>query len=227
MTNIAIGDVEVIERQYPVIIHQFSRRYGSGGKGRFRGGDGCVRDIEFTRKVNVAILSQRRSVAPYGMCGGSLRRVIREAAGSTPAGTTSLETGSAWNSGLFGPGRRASYAFARRSWFMGLLTLIRLCLERRARWDDWHVITFEAIRSQLADRRVAPSRICLSANIPSSARCRLTPGLQCGDARKVLDAFTETTRTNQSPSISVFLTAKLPATPRLTTHRGPSTLSSR
>ncbi|RSH95814.1 hypothetical protein EHS25_000907 [Saitozyma podzolica] len=70
MTNTAIGDVEVIERLYPVIIHQFSQRYGSGGKGRFRGGDGCVRDIEFTRKVNVAILSQRRSVAPYGMCGG-------------------------------------------------------------------------------------------------------------------------------------------------------------
>ncbi|WRT68163.1 uncharacterized protein IL334_005138 [Kwoniella shivajii] len=70
MTNTAIGDVEIIERQYPVIIHEFSQRTGSGGAGKFRGGDGCVRDIEFTRKVDVAILSQRRAIAPYGMCGG-------------------------------------------------------------------------------------------------------------------------------------------------------------
>nr|XP_018260016.1 uncharacterized protein I303_08088 [Kwoniella dejecticola CBS 10117]OBR82174.1 hypothetical protein I303_08088 [Kwoniella dejecticola CBS 10117] len=70
MTNTAIGDVEIIERQYPVIIHEFSQRIGSGGAGKFRGGDGCVRDIEFTRKVDVAILSQRRAIAPYGMRGG-------------------------------------------------------------------------------------------------------------------------------------------------------------
>jgi len=53
-----------------VIVHEFSQRHGSGGAGRFRGGDGCIRDIEFTRQVDCAILSQRRTVAPYGMRGG-------------------------------------------------------------------------------------------------------------------------------------------------------------
>ena len=73
------------ERVYPVIIHQFSRRPDSvynmtrlniclsvsgGGPGRHRGGDGCTRDIEFTEDLDVAILSQRRVIPPYGMAGG-------------------------------------------------------------------------------------------------------------------------------------------------------------
>lgn len=70
MTNTAIGDVELTERVYPVIIREFSRRLGSGGAGEYRGGDGCVRDIEFTETLDVAILSQRRVVPPYGMAGG-------------------------------------------------------------------------------------------------------------------------------------------------------------
>lgn len=55
---------------YPVIIREFSRRHGSGGAGRYTGGDGCVRDIEFTTELDVSILSQRRVVPPYGMAGG-------------------------------------------------------------------------------------------------------------------------------------------------------------
>ena len=83
----AIGDVEMTERVYPVIIHEFSRRKNSqsaqyplphkeanggpaGGNGRHRGGDGCIRDIEFTEDLDVAILSQRRVIPPYGMAGG-------------------------------------------------------------------------------------------------------------------------------------------------------------
>lgn len=46
MTNTAIGDAEVIERRYPVIIHEFSVREGSGGKGKWNGGCGIVRDFE-------------------------------------------------------------------------------------------------------------------------------------------------------------------------------------
>lgn len=42
----------------------------AGGSGRHRGGDGCVRDIEFTDELDVAILSQRRVIPPYGMAGG-------------------------------------------------------------------------------------------------------------------------------------------------------------
>lgn len=64
------GDVEITERLYPVIIRRFARRPHSGGAGQHRGGDGCIRDIEFTTDLDVAILSQRRVVAPYGMAGG-------------------------------------------------------------------------------------------------------------------------------------------------------------
>ncbi len=42
----------------------------AGGFGRHRGGDGCIRDIEFTEDLDVAILSQRRVIPPYGMAGG-------------------------------------------------------------------------------------------------------------------------------------------------------------
>ena len=52
------------------MIHRFSRRPNTGGLGRHNGGDGCVRDIEFTVDLDVAILSQRRVIPPYGMAGG-------------------------------------------------------------------------------------------------------------------------------------------------------------
>ncbi|KAG7451405.1 uncharacterized protein BT62DRAFT_927107 [Guyanagaster necrorhizus] len=71
MTNTCIGDAENIERKYPVIVREFSIRAESGGLGRHTGGDGCVREIEFTRELDVAILSERRSIPPYGMRGGS------------------------------------------------------------------------------------------------------------------------------------------------------------
>ncbi|EIW72692.1 hypothetical protein TREMEDRAFT_67004 [Tremella mesenterica DSM 1558] len=75
MTNTAIGDVEITERIYPVIINQFSRRPNTGGEGRYKGGDGCIRDITFTKKLDVAILSQRRVIPPYGMAGGEPGKV--------------------------------------------------------------------------------------------------------------------------------------------------------
>ncbi|KAK0457672.1 Hydantoinase B/oxoprolinase-domain-containing protein [Desarmillaria tabescens] len=71
MTDTCIGDAEQIERKYPVIVREFSIRTGSGGAGRHPGGDGCVREIEFTRDLDVAILSERRAIPPYGMRGGS------------------------------------------------------------------------------------------------------------------------------------------------------------
>jgi 5-oxoprolinase (ATP-hydrolysing) len=77
MTNTAIGDVEMTERIYPVIIHRFSRRHDTGGEGRHKGGDGCIRDVEFTTDLDVAILSQRRVIPPYGMAGGDPGQVGR------------------------------------------------------------------------------------------------------------------------------------------------------
>jgi len=70
MTNTRITDPETLEKRYPCILHEFAIRRGSGGKGLHCGGDGCIRDIEFTIPLEVSILSERRVVAPYGMCGG-------------------------------------------------------------------------------------------------------------------------------------------------------------
>lgn len=70
MTNTRITDPESLERRYPCILREFGIRRGSGGKGRNRGGDGCIRDIEFRRAVDVSVLSERRTVRPFGLCGG-------------------------------------------------------------------------------------------------------------------------------------------------------------
>ena len=71
MTNTRITDPEVLEQRYPVILRQFTLREGSGGKGKFKGGDGVVREIEFIKEgIQVGILSERRAFQPYGMAGG-------------------------------------------------------------------------------------------------------------------------------------------------------------
>ena len=91
MTNTRITDAEVFERRYPVLLREFAIRRGSGGRGRFRGGDGVVRDIEFRVPVQASILSERRVYRPYGMAGGEdaqcglnlwVRRVPRRARGA-------------------------------------------------------------------------------------------------------------------------------------------------
>lgn len=70
MTNTRITDPEILERRYPVILRQFCLRPGSGGAGEHPGGDGIIRDIEFSIPTKVSILSERRTFAPYGLCGG-------------------------------------------------------------------------------------------------------------------------------------------------------------
>jgi 5-oxoprolinase (ATP-hydrolysing) len=72
MTNTRLTDPEVIEQRYPVRLHEFLIRRGSGGAGRHRGGDGIVRRIEFLRDLEVSLITQRRGrYAPYGLGGGS------------------------------------------------------------------------------------------------------------------------------------------------------------
>ena len=71
MTNTRLTDPEVLERRYPVRVHEFSIRRGSGGAGQHRGGNGVVRRLEFLRQLDVSILSQRRGpYPPYGVAGG-------------------------------------------------------------------------------------------------------------------------------------------------------------
>lgn len=71
MTNTRITDPEPLERKYPVRLLEFGIRHGSGGAGRWRGGDGIVRKLEFLAPLQVTLLGQHRRHAPYGMAGGS------------------------------------------------------------------------------------------------------------------------------------------------------------
>ncbi|KAJ6087952.1 hypothetical protein N7467_006866 [Penicillium canescens] len=70
MTNTRITDAEVYELRYPVILRRFEIRDGSGGKGRFCGGDGIIRELEFRMPLSVSMLSERRVYRPYGLEGG-------------------------------------------------------------------------------------------------------------------------------------------------------------
>ncbi|MFF8637908.1 hydantoinase B/oxoprolinase family protein [Streptomyces pilosus] len=71
MTNSQLTDPEVLEWRLPVRLEEFSVRPGSGGAGRWRGGDGAVRRIRFLEPMTVSTLSQHRRVPPYGMAGGA------------------------------------------------------------------------------------------------------------------------------------------------------------
>ncbi|MFH8938638.1 hydantoinase B/oxoprolinase family protein [Streptomyces griseosporeus] len=70
MTNSRLTDPEVLEWRLPVLLEEFSVRRGSGGAGRWRGGDGAVRRIRFQEPMTVSTLSQHRRMPPYGMAGG-------------------------------------------------------------------------------------------------------------------------------------------------------------
>jgi 5-oxoprolinase (ATP-hydrolysing) len=69
-TNTRITDPEILERRYPVLLRQFALRHDSGGRGRHKGGDGVIREIEPLRRLTMSILSERRTLHPYGMAGG-------------------------------------------------------------------------------------------------------------------------------------------------------------
>ncbi|MFC9315718.1 hydantoinase B/oxoprolinase family protein [Streptomyces nigra] len=71
MTNSRLTDPEVLEWRLPVRLDEFAVRPGSGGAGRWRGGDGAVRRIRFLEPMTVSTLSQHRRVPPYGMAGGA------------------------------------------------------------------------------------------------------------------------------------------------------------
>jgi 5-oxoprolinase (ATP-hydrolysing) len=70
MTNTRITDPEILERRYPVLLREFALRRGSGGAGRHPGGEGLIREVEFLNDLQMAILSERRVYAPYGLAGG-------------------------------------------------------------------------------------------------------------------------------------------------------------
>ncbi len=75
MTNSRMTDPEVLEFRFPVRVEEHSIRVGSGGAGRWRGGDGALRRVRFLESMTAAILAGHRLVPPYGMAGGACGQV--------------------------------------------------------------------------------------------------------------------------------------------------------
>jgi N-methylhydantoinase B len=70
MTNTLNTPVEALEYTYPLRVLRYEIRRGSGGAGKFRGGDGIQRDIQVLADCQVTLLSERRRFPPYGLAGG-------------------------------------------------------------------------------------------------------------------------------------------------------------
>ncbi len=71
MTNSLNTPVEALEHAYPYHVRRYEIRRGSGGAGRFRGGDGIRREIAILAPAEITVLSDRRRYSPYGLKGGS------------------------------------------------------------------------------------------------------------------------------------------------------------
>jgi len=71
MTNSRLTDPEVLEFRFPVRLESYEIRTGSGGAGRWRGGDGGVRRVRFLERMTASILSNGRLVPAFGMDGGA------------------------------------------------------------------------------------------------------------------------------------------------------------
>ncbi len=77
MTNTMNTPVEALEHSYPFLVKEYSIRKNSGGEGKYRGGDGIVREIEVLTDVEVTVISERRRIPPYGLFGGKPGRTGR------------------------------------------------------------------------------------------------------------------------------------------------------
>ncbi|MGI9290780.1 MAG: hydantoinase B/oxoprolinase family protein [Gammaproteobacteria bacterium] len=71
MTNSRMTDTEILETRYPILIQEFSVRDDSGGEGKFWGGNGVTRKIEFRDQLSAAILSNHRRIQPFGLAEGN------------------------------------------------------------------------------------------------------------------------------------------------------------
>jgi 5-oxoprolinase (ATP-hydrolysing) len=70
MTNSRLTDPEILEARFPVLLREFSIRHGSGGAGRYGGGNGSTRKLEFREPLSGALLANHRRIAPFGLDGG-------------------------------------------------------------------------------------------------------------------------------------------------------------
>jgi N-methylhydantoinase B len=74
MTNTMNTPVEALEFSYPFRVRRYEIREGTGGRGRYRGGDGIRREIELLYDATITLLSDRRKFGPYGLMGGGYGR---------------------------------------------------------------------------------------------------------------------------------------------------------
>jgi len=103
MTNSRLTDPEILETRFPVVLEDFHIREGSGGRGRWKAGDGTSRTLRFRETMDCAILSGHRRVPPFGLLGGEPgalgRTLVRRRDGSLEelahAARTVLEAGEA------------------------------------------------------------------------------------------------------------------------------------
>ncbi len=70
MTNTLNTPIEALEYAYPLRVLCYEIRHGSGGMGKYRGGDGVRRDIQVLTDAQVSLISERRKLQPYGLEGG-------------------------------------------------------------------------------------------------------------------------------------------------------------
>ncbi|MGB6609138.1 MAG: hydantoinase B/oxoprolinase family protein [Acidobacteriaceae bacterium] len=70
MTNSLNTPIEALEYAYPFRVRRYAYRTGSGGEGKFRGGDGLIREIELLAPAQVTLLAERRKFRPWGLQGG-------------------------------------------------------------------------------------------------------------------------------------------------------------
>ena len=70
MTNTLNTPIESLEMHYPLRVHRYAIRSGSGGKGKYDGGAGIVREYEFLGQAQLTLLTERRQISPWGLQGG-------------------------------------------------------------------------------------------------------------------------------------------------------------
>ena len=70
MTNSLNTPLEALENYLPLRIRRYCLRRRSGGRGRYHGGEGIIREYEFLVPTQVSVISERRRFAPYGLGGG-------------------------------------------------------------------------------------------------------------------------------------------------------------
>ncbi len=71
MTNTRLTDPEILEWRFPVLLESFEIRPGSGGSGKWNGGDGTLRKVRFLQKMDCSLLTGHRRIPPFGLAGGS------------------------------------------------------------------------------------------------------------------------------------------------------------